>query len=123
MDFSDDERLQILHYLGVSDLYYMWNAELTEIGGRLVAADRVRTILVDLADVDARLKAALDNLSLVKAEDVEFRGEGELEALRNHGRNLINRLAILFGVTVGDDYYGSISAMSGPYTFGSYMGY
>ena len=115
MAFTDDEKLQIQHYLGVSEFYFMWNAEILELGASTTAQARVRVLLSDLADVDARLKSALDNLSLVKAEDVEFRGEGELEALREHGRNLVHRLAIIFGVEIVADYYGSSVGMGGEY--------
>ena len=115
MAFTDDERLQIQHYLGASEFWFYWNAELDELGTRATAEARARALLSDLADVDARLKSALDNLSLVKAEDVEFRGEGELEALREHGRNLVHRLAIIFGVEVISDYYGSSVEMGGEY--------
>jgi len=118
MPFTDDERLQIQHYLGVSEFWFYWNAEIDELSARATSEARVRTLLSDLADVDARLKSALDNLSLVKAEDVEFRGEGELEALREHGRNLVNRLAIIFGVDPVGDYYGSSVSMSGEYDVG-----
>src|SRR6185436_8658833 len=118
MAFDADETLKIQHYLGFSTFYFYMDAELIEVGASADAETRVRALLVDLDDVDTRLKLALDNLALVKAEDVEFRGEDELEALRNHGRNLIQRLAILFGVEVGDDYYGSSVDMGGEYQVG-----
>src|SRR6185436_12352267 len=108
MAFTDDEKLQIQHYLGVSEFYFGWNAEIGELGTSTAAQSRVRALLSDLADVDARLKTALQRLALKKGEDgVEFAGEDELEALREHGRNLVHRLAIVFGVEIGADYYGS----------------
>jgi hypothetical protein len=115
MAFTADEKLQIQHYLGLSSFYFLMNAEIIGVGADDAAATRVGAILADLADIDQRLKIALDNLTLTKAEDVEFRGEGELEALRNHGRNLIHRLAIIFGVETGADYYGNDISWTGAY--------
>ena len=48
-----------------------------------------------------------------KAEDVTFRGPVELAALRSEGRMLVNRLALLLGVPVNGDVFGSGASSGG----------
>ena len=127
MAFTDEEEQLIRQYLGWSELYWDIDAriqgQLEYIGSdpeRAPAATRVRAHLAELQDIDERLKNALDNLTLVKAEDVEFRGDGELEALRRHGRSVIQRLAIIFDVKPQRDYYGSEVPWTGEFGVGGW---
>jgi hypothetical protein len=74
----------------------------------------VGSVLVDLGDIDTKLKTvALNNLDLEKAEDVTFRGPEQLDALREFGRSLIQRLVALTGVEAAIDFYGSDAGGAG----------
>jgi hypothetical protein len=100
--FTLEEKALIRQYLGFSELFHdidpRLESQMAKIGDRSPeAADHVRTQLVRLANIDTQLEAALDNLTLSKAEDVTFLGPEQLEALRLHGRNLVERIAIVPG--------------------------
>jgi len=58
----------------------------------------VVAILGRLAALESRLDAAPDNLTLSVAEDVEFRGPGELEALWGEIRRWRIELSTLLGL-------------------------
>jgi hypothetical protein len=124
MAFTGSEKQQIRQYLGYSELFKdidpRLESQMNDIGNAAdqSAATRVRAHLTDLADVDTRLKNALDNLTLTKAEDVNFRGPEELEALRDHGRNVVQRMAIIFELEPKRDYYGSGAGMGGEIPLG-----
>jgi hypothetical protein len=110
--FTPEEKALIRQYLGFSELFHdidpRLESQMAEIGDRSPeAADHVRAQLARLANIDAQLEAALDNLTLSKAEDVTFLGPDQLEALRQHGRNLVERIAIVFQVRPQRDYFGS----------------
>jgi hypothetical protein len=116
--FSSTEKALIRQYLGFSELFHdidpRLESQMAELGDRSPeAADNVRAQLARLANIDARLDGALDNLDLQKAEEVTFLGPDQLEALRDQGRNLIQRIAIVFQVAPQRDYYGVEAASGG----------
>jgi hypothetical protein len=126
-DFTEDEKAAIRSYLGWSALYYLIDPRLeSQIGtGGLgttqpSSATRVRSILTRLADIDSRLDSALDNLDLTKAEDINFLGSEQLDALRNQGRMLVGQLAIIFEVVPKRDYFdeGGGTGMGGLISLG-----
>jgi hypothetical protein len=118
-DFSADEKVAVRNYLGFSELYHDLDPRLeSQLSGLYArspeSVDLVRVRLTELADIRTRLGLALDNLDLVQAEDVTFLGPMQLDALRDHGRMLIQSIAIMFDLvplrdvfaTYGDDGYG-----------------
>lgn len=112
MSFTPQERHQIRLYLGWSEQFRDYDTRLEtqmdQLGGQVdqSAATTVRTLLAALSSVDTLITNALGNLTLKKAEGVEFAGMGEIEGYRNHGRNLVRRVAIIFDVEPKRDYYG-----------------
>lgn len=119
MAFTESEKARIRRYLGFSQGFHDVDTRLEGQLGTLSpqeAEDQVREILVKLAAIDAKLQsAALNNLDLVKAEDVTFLNELQIIALQNYGRTLINQLAIIFNIDMSmqPDYYGSSAGMGG----------
>lgn len=112
-DFTEDEKAAIRSYLGWSAFYYQIDPRLeSQIGAgglgttQPASATRVRSILTALADIDTRLTGALDNLDLTKAEDINFLGPEQLDALRTQGRMLIGQMGIIFELKPKRDYYG-----------------
>lgn len=121
--FSGEEQARIRQYLGFSeqfqDLDGRLESQLAEVGSRSPEAETlVRQCLARLANVEEQLEGALDNLALTRAEDVSFLGPEQLEALRQHGRNLIQRIAIVFHVEPLRDYFGSEATSGGRLRFG-----
>jgi hypothetical protein len=113
-DFDENEKASIRTYLGWSALYRDIDPRLeSQIGtGGLgttqpASATKVRAILTRLADVDTRLDGSLDNLDLTKAEDINFLGPAQLDALRSQGRMLIGQIATIFELEPKRDYYGT----------------
>lgn len=118
MAFTAAEKAQIRQVLGFSELFHdldpRLEGQMIDLGTRAPdAVTRIQNTLVALTDIDARLVVALDDLSLVKAEDITFQGEGELESLRNQGRMLIQQIAITFELVPKRDYYGSAEVLGG----------
>jgi hypothetical protein len=119
VSFSEAEKARIRRYLGFSQNFGDVD---TRLEGQLdtlspqEAEDQVREILAKLAAIDAKLQsAALSNLDLSRAEDVEWLGPDQLLALQNSGRMLINQLGIIFNIDMSGqpDYYGSSAGGGG----------
>jgi len=116
--FTDAQKAAIRQYLGFSELFHdvdtRLESQMSEIGTRSPdAATRIVNNLTALAAIDTRLTSALDNLDLVRAEDVTFLGPAQLEAIRTHGRMLIGQIAITLEVQPRRDYYSTGAEMSG----------
>jgi hypothetical protein len=121
--FTDAQKAAIRQYLGFSELFHdidpRLEGQMIELGSRAPdAVARVQANLVALADIDARLGGALDNLDLTKAEDILFLGPDQLEALRNQGRMLIQQVAITFELRPKRDYYATGECMGGEIPLG-----
>lgn len=117
-NFTDAQKAQIRQYLGFSELFHDIDARLegmmNQLGSRAPeAVSRVIANLQRIADIDARLDCALDNLNITKAEDVEFSGEPQLDALRNQGRMLIQQIAIVFELIPKRDYFAVYDGCGG----------
>lgn len=120
--FTLAERAKIRMYLGWSDQFRDMDTRLESqmdtVGNRpeadMGAASNVRDILAKLANVDSALEGGLGNQTLKAVEGgTIFQGEEEMKAYRKHGRNLIQRMAIIFDVTPQRDYYGEEAASGG----------
>ena len=110
--FTDAEKAQIRQVLGYSELFHDVDTRLEnqmlEIGTRSPdAKTRISASLVALTAIDARLVSALDNLDLVRAEDVTFLGPAQLDTIRAHGRMLIQQISITLQCPVMRDYYST----------------
>jgi|SRR5579859_6660285 len=118
MPFSDAEKAAIRQYLGFSELFHdldpRLEGQMNDLGSRAPdAVTRVQANLTALANIDTRLAGALDNLDLTKAEDIEFLGPKQLEAIRDQGRMLIQQIAITFELKPKRDYYATGEDMGG----------
>jgi len=120
--FTPAERAQIRMYLGWSDQFRdidtRLESQMDTVGNRpeadVGAAANVRSILTKLANVDLSLESGMGNQTLNTVEGgTSFQGEKEMAAYRKHGRNLIQRLAIIFDVKPKRDYYGEEAASGG----------
>jgi hypothetical protein len=121
--FTDPQKAAIRQYLGFSELFHdidpRLEGQMIELGSRAPeAVARVQTNLLKLADIDARLDGALENLDLTTAEDIIFLGPEQLEALRNQGRMLIQQIAIAFELKPKRDYYATGECWGGEISLG-----
>ena len=108
--FTPAQRAAIRQYLGWSELFHDVDPRLEGMMSMLDqrapdAVVRVKNNLVRLADIDDRITSALDNLDLTRAEDINFLGPDQLDALRNQGRMLVNQIAITFELRPPRDYF------------------
>ena len=70
---------------------------------------QVRAVLAKLAAHDARADSTVGlngTLEAIKIKETELRDGDPLALYAKQGRRLVGRLAIVFGVDVGRDYYG-----------------
>lgn len=112
--------MAIRNWLGFSELFHdidpRLESQMNDIQARSPdAVTFVQARLADLDDIRSRLGLALDNLDLVKAEDVTFLGPMQLEALRDQGRMLVLQIATIFELKpkrdvflTGEDSYGGM---------------
>lgn len=108
--FTPPQMAAIRQYLGFSELFHdidpRLESQMIDLGNRSPdAVTRVVNNLTALADIDSRLTGALDNLDLTHADEVDFLGPAQLEALRDQGRMLIQQIAITFELKPKRDYY------------------
>lgn len=119
MPFSDSEKQLIRNYLGFSELFHdidpRLESQMNDIGTRSPdAVTFVQGILTKLATVDSQLDALLPQLTLTKAEDIEFiHGSEQLEAVRDRGRELVQKVAIVFEIKPKRDVYASGEDLGG----------
>lgn len=124
MAFTLPQRVAIREYLGWSQLFKQIDPRLEGQMDNLpiTTPDAVTTVLALLADlgaVDAAIQnAALNNLTLSKAEDVNFFGPEQLSELRRHGRMKIQQLSIIFELEPKRDYYSVDDGMGGEIQLG-----
>ena len=113
MAFTADQKAAIREYLGFSQLFFQIDPRLESQMDSLPttvpsAVAIVTGLLTDLAAIDSAIQtAALNNLTLSKAEDVTFLGPLQLEALRDQGRMKITQLAVIFEVQAKRDYFAT----------------
>jgi hypothetical protein len=71
-------------------------------------------VLVDLAAIDAKLKTAWDQLTAVKADDVQVDAARGVAMLRSEGRRVAKRLAAILGFDAprSDAFSASPGAMN-----------
>ena len=122
MAFTDAEKARIRRYLGFSQGFHDVD---TRLEGQLdtlpstwpEAETQVRDILTQLIAVDRKLQgAALGNMNFTEiVGEVKFLGPDQLDALREHGRTLIQQLAITFNIEMSGqpDYYGAVVSTGG----------
>lgn len=75
----------------------------------------IATLLTGLEAIDAQLTQSITKRQkFTKAEDVTFAGPQELQTLRQHGRQLVQRLCTAIAIPLGKDpFSGAPSAMGG----------
>lgn len=122
MAFTETEKARIRRYLGFSQGFHDVD---TRLEGQLdtlpltwpEAETQVRDILAMLDAVDRKLQgAALGNLNFTEiVGEIKFLGPEQLNALRGHGRTLIQRLAITFNIEMSGqpDYYSAAVSTGG----------
>lgn len=123
MAFTDAQKAQIRQVLGYSELFHdvdtRLESQMDEIGTRSPDAEtRVKSSLTAITALDTRISTALDNLDVRKAGSIELLGPAQLETLRQHGRMLIQQIAITFEVEIKRDYYGDGTALAAPVLLG-----
>jgi len=123
MALSSTQRAQIRYYLGLSDISQGGDPNRLETAMTdLTAAGQVivESVLTSLATIETSLTTvnsaaragikSVDNGGVVWADD----GQSASRSLYNEGRRLCNRLAVMFGVRVERDVFGSGAQTSGP---------
>jgi hypothetical protein len=119
MPFSASEKQLIRNYLGFSELFHdldpRLEGQMADIGDRSPeAVTFVQGILAKLATVDAQLDTLLSRLSIIRAEDIEFLpGQQQLEAARDRGRELVQKIAIVFEIKPKRDVYAGGEDLDG----------
>lgn len=122
LPFVEAERAKIRNYLGWSDRYRDYDTRLesemngigNDVNADTGAAFIVRDILAKLQNVDDSLEGGMGNQTLraVKGGTV-FQGAEEMRTYREHGRSLIQRMAVIFDVAPKRDYYGDEASSGG----------
>lgn len=96
------ERTSIRYFLGYSETSVIGSSPL-ESGMDTVSATaetRIRTILADLAAVEAALRTGVGSGGIKRVEEVEFFEGGQRTDQRQEGRRLCYALGSLLGVPV-----------------------
>lgn len=106
-------------YLGAPDLWRYRDSRLeSALDGLDADAEAEVVALLDaIAEADGLLAAdgsAIQSAGLKRAEDIEWYGDGKsvtgesspMQAAAARGRQLINRLSIILGVPIINDYFG-----------------
>lgn len=110
MALTSTEQASVRLYLGYERGFEM-NPRLESKLGALSAEEeaQVRAVLAKLAAHDARADSTVGlngTLEAIKIKETELRDGDPLALYAKQGRRLVGRLAIVFGVDVGRDYYG-----------------
>jgi hypothetical protein len=120
MAFSEEQRVQIRHYLGYPDVFQGQNTRLESamdvIGERVQASARVVAILAEItAALAATAPSSEDSLhssaGIKQVDEVHFFGNESvgnvaLLEMRKLGRQWVNQLSIIFGVCIAHDIFG-----------------
>lgn len=111
MAFTTTQKVQIRGYLG-------YRLDSDEIDFRLdsVSAEaelEVERLLVEIVDVEARLKDARDLAGLKKVNLIEFYQSSVASDLWTSGNSLVSRLARALGVEVSAFPFGSQASSGG----------
>ena len=100
MALTDAEKAEIRRYLGYSDLNRLYTLPIEPAMNALSpeGETQVKGYLVDLADLQARLKAAWDRSKVLIVEDITLAHQKELAFLRSEGQRLVQDLATALSV-------------------------
>lgn len=116
MALTDDEKTRIRNYLGYPSVnrqsFHALEGALSVIDGDDSGLVLVREFLVELADLDAMLKASRGRLKVAKVDDVRLLGPEEIRALRSEGCRLVERLGTMIDVPLRRSPYGGGSSAS-----------
>jgi hypothetical protein len=110
--FTSTERGSIRMYLGWSARFLQFDDALERameaVGNDAATEAQIRAHLTEGARVDAAIQAAEARLKASKVGTIEL-NDGEIETLRDRGRQNVGRMARAFGVEVrGDAYSGAL---------------
>lgn len=110
MALTSTEQASVRLYLGYERGFEM-NPRLESKLGALSAEEeaQVRAVLAKLAAHDARADSTVGlngTLEAIEIKETKLRDGDPLALYAKQGRRLVGRLAIVFGVDVGRDYYG-----------------
>src|SRR5260370_32689421 len=122
LPFVEAEKAKIRNYLGWSDRYRDYDTRLesemvgigNDVNADTGAAFIVRDILLKLQNVVDSLEGGMGNQTLraVKGGTI-FQGREEMGVYREHGRTLIQRMAIIFNVAPKRDFFGDEASSGG----------
>lgn len=119
MAFTEADRVQIRKYLGFADLYQQIDSRLESAinavqsvadGGTRPTSDaenEVKGIIVELKDIDARVKALRDQQAATElVGEVRLDAARETHRLWSEGRVYVERLARIFDTKKRADAFG-----------------
>lgn len=112
MAFTDDEQAQIRMYLGWSARYMQTDDALRRaydsVGTLASDAALIQAGLTEVARIDAAIEAAERRIKAEAVGPIKLNG-GEIEQLRDRGRQAVGRMARTLGVEVrGDAFSGAL---------------
>lgn len=114
---SEDEKARIRMYLGYSaqyrQTYYVLEGAMVAIQDDSAEIVLIREMLVDLDDIDTKIRTSRGRQTVKSADNVVMAGREELKALRSEGQMVAERLARLLGVSCLGGAFGSAGVSSG----------
>lgn len=108
MALTNSQKADIRLYLG-------WSARFLQVDSQLEGAiaavqndaaheAQLTALLVEVANIDTKLKAAYPRLQASKVGSIEL-NSGEIGMLRSEGRRFVGRMASVLGVDVRNDVF------------------
>ena len=111
---SSAERVTVRNYLGWSERFHQTDSRLEMALNALEAdsdgTDYVRVEMAKVAVIETKIQGITDLYKAKQVGSIELHSSETLMLFRSHGRMSISRIAIVLGVEIRADYFGT----SGP---------
>jgi hypothetical protein len=108
MALTEDQKFQLRLYLGWSERFHQFDSGLEQamsaLETRASAEAGVISMLVECVRIDTALIAAEKRLKASEMGPITLNG-GEIEQLRDRGRQFVGRIASILGVEVRNDVF------------------
>lgn len=108
MALTDDQKFKVRLYLGWSERFHQFDSELEQAMSALETHPSAETgvigLIADCERIDAAITAAEGRLKAMVVGSIELNG-GEINQLRDRGRQFVGRMASILGVTVRNDVF------------------